>query len=92
MKLAGMRNPDDGSTPYMALESTGDKGPSMAAMVATEHRFLAEGFTPGVELWLPEFAKKFKGKPFIIEGVTCPRDDYSKISGMTGKVASAEDI
>jgi len=38
MKSMGMCRPADGSTPYLVLKSTGDKGPSTAVMVATEHR------------------------------------------------------
>lgn len=89
MKSVGMHYPVDGSTPYLALQSTGDKGPSAAAMVATEHPVLAEGFTPGLERWLPDFAEKFKGMTFVVEGVT---GDYSNITGMTAKAASAADI
>ena len=89
MKSVGMHYPVDVSTPYLALQSTGDEGPSAAAMVATEHRVLAEGFTPRLERWLPDFAEKFKGMTFVVEGVT---GDYSNITGMTAKVASAADI
>jgi hypothetical protein len=64
----------------------------MAAMVATEHRLLAECFTPVIELWIPEFVEEFLGRSFLFEGVTCQQDDYTKISGLTGKVASAADI
>jgi hypothetical protein len=93
MKGKGIRHPLDGYTQFAALESTGDKGPSMAAMVATEHRFLAEGFTPGIELWIHEFVEKLKGKAFIVqEGVSCLKGDYSKITGTTAEVASADDI
>ena len=92
MKVKEIRRPLDGSTPFAAFESTGDKGPSMAAMVATKHRFLAEGFTPGIELWIHEFVEKLKGKAFIVQGVSCLKGDYSKITGTTAEVASAEDI
>ncbi len=52
----------------VVVMSSVDKGRTVAVMKKREHWFLGRGLSPGVELWIADWAKRRKGTPSIVCG------------------------